>query len=216
MKGKNLILMALIAVVIGVGLILVNSSLHASGIVLTAGAIFILAGVLNMLVFLGERDSRGRTRQSVLSITFGWVASAASIVLGLAMLLFQGTFLGLVSFMMAVLIVVAALFQFFLLVYGSRPTHLSGWFYLVPMVLIGIAVYVFLLESGVRDREMLLATGIAFTIFGAATFVEGSIIGNNNRRNLRDKHTSAPDSTAKPLEQPEKADETTSENSQKA
>ena len=61
MKGRNLILMALITLIAGALMLVYRNALASHGIVIGCGILFILAGVANMTVFLGERDKR-RTR----------------------------------------------------------------------------------------------------------------------------------------------------------
>ena len=75
-----------------------------------------------MTVFLGSRDKEGRARMGAFGTAFGWIASAAAVVLGLAMLIFSKAFAAMIGFMFAVLLLFAALFQLFLLLFGSRPT----------------------------------------------------------------------------------------------
>ncbi len=147
--------------------------------------LFVAAGILNMTVFLGARDRKGRARQGALGIAFGWIASAAAVVLGLAMLIFRGTFVPIVGFMFGVLVSLTALFQFFLLIFGSRPAGLSKWFFLFPIALVGAAVYVFSCDSSTppasNELTMVTVSAISFVVFGAGTLIEGLVIGNANR-----------------------------------
>ncbi len=92
MKGRNLILMALITLIAGALMLVYRNALASHGIVIGCGILFILAGVANMTVFLGERDKDGRARMSAAGTALGWVASAAAVVLGVVMLLFRTVF----------------------------------------------------------------------------------------------------------------------------
>lgn len=138
MKGKNLLLTGLLAVLLGLVLIIFRNSLADGGIVIAAGIIFVAAGLLNMSVFLGARDKQGRARMGAFGTVFGWVASAAAVILGLAMLIFSGAFVALIGFMFAVLIIFAALFQMGLLLFGSRPHKLNSWFSSFPQFLLAV------------------------------------------------------------------------------
>lgn len=182
MKGKNLILIGVVVFVVGLLLTMFRLDLAHGGVVSLAGIIFVAAGVLNMTVFLGSRDKDGRSRMGAFGTAFGWIASAAAVVLGLSMLIFKGAFVALIGFMFGVLLLFAAIFQIFLLLFGSRPTRISNWFFLVPAVIIGAAIYIFLRKPDTAGETTdLLVTGISFMIFGVATVIEGSIIGQSNR-----------------------------------
>lgn len=187
MKGKNLILIGVLALAVGLLLAIFRSSLANGVVVRLAGIIFVGAGVLNMTVFLGSRDKEGRSRAGAFGTAFGWIASAAAVVLGLAMLIFKGTFVGFIGFMFGVLMLFGAVFQIFLLIFGSRPTHISNWFFLVPAAIIGAAIYIFLRKPDTAGETTdLLITGITFAVFGIATVIEGSMVGQSNRMILRE------------------------------
>lgn len=186
MKGRNLFIIALLAVIAGVAIVCMQHSVSANGVVLTGGALFILAGLFNMAVYMGEK--RGKSDKGPFASAFSWISSAAAVILGLCMLIFQGTFATLVAFMFGVLIAFGALFQFYLLGYGSRPAQLPGWLYVIPTALTGVAIYLFIQrEEAVPDNIVILLTGISLIVFGLATFIEGTYIGQYNRSILKGK-----------------------------
>ena len=186
MKGKNLIFAGVIALIVGVLMLIFRVQLANGGIVFAAGALFVGAGLLNMTVFLGSRDKEGRARMGAIGTAFGWIASAAAVVLGLAMLIFPKAFVALTGFMFAILLLFAALFQMFLLIFGARPHKLSNLFFIVPTVLVGAAVYIFMRKPDttgeITDMTFL---GLAFSFFGVMTIVEGSLIGKANHTLLK-------------------------------
>ena len=185
MKGKNLIFAGLAVAAVGVLMVLFRR-LADGGIVVAAGILFLGAGVLNTTVFLGSRDKQGRSRAGVLGTTLGWIASGAAVVLGLAMLIFSKAFVALTGFMFAVLLLFAAMFQLFLLLFGSRPARLSNWFFLVPTALVGAAVFIFMHKPDTAAETVVMTTtGLSFIVFGVFTVVEGSIVGGTNHALLK-------------------------------
>lgn len=188
MKGRNLFLLGLGAILLGVLLIIFRASLANGKVVLIAGTLFVVAGVMNMTVFLGSRDKNGKARMGAFGTVFGWLASAAATILGLAMLIFSTDFVAITGFMFAVLILFAALFQLFLIAFGARPTALSPWLYLVPAALVGAALYIIFLRQPTENSEhiVMLVTGISLLIFGLSTIIEGAAVGQINRQA---KHT---------------------------
>ena len=181
MKGRNLILMALVTLAIGILMIFFRYALASNSVVIGCGILFILAGVANVTVFLGSRDKNGHARMGAVGTAIGWLASAAAVVLGVVMVLFRTVFETMVGYMFAVLLLFGALFQFCLLLFGSRPVRLSSWFFLVPMALCGSAVYIFMQQPGRSDYAIMLTTGISLAFFGFMTLVESAAISSGNR-----------------------------------
>lgn len=201
MKGRKLIFTAVMAIAIGTTLILTYRSIRSTGVVISGGILFILSGVINTFASLATRDNNGQSRVNSLGMTLGWITSAAAVVLGLCMLIFQPTFINLVPFIFGVLVAFGALYQFFLLGFGARPVTLPAWLFIAPVILTAGSIYIFMQKAGVDDRLIMLVTGISFAVFGLATLIEGIFIGNHNRtlRNRRsqpadfDTHDNAPE-----------------------
>lgn len=200
MKGKNLIFTGLIALIVGIALIIFRNSLATGDVVKAAGLLFVVAGVLNVTLFLGSRNRHGEARLGVFGTAFGWIVSAGAVVLGLAMLLFSSAFVAITGFMFAVLILFCALFQMFLLFFGTRPVRLSNWFFLVPMLLIAAALFVFLRKPDeIGEHIIMIVSGCAFLVFGAATLIEGVAVGQSNRNKLRESRHSSVEAPAPEL-----------------
>lgn len=162
-------------------MIIFRNALASYSVVIGCGILFILAGVANVTVFLGSRDKNGHARIGAVGTAIGWLASAAAVVLGVVMVLFRTVFETMVGYMFAVLLLFGALFQFCLLLFGSKPVKLSSWFFLVPMALCGAAVYIFMQQPGRSDYAIMLTTGISLAFFGLMTLVEAASISAGNR-----------------------------------
>ncbi len=203
MKGRNLILMAVGTLAVGILMILFRNTLASNNVVIGCGILFILAGLANVTIFLGSRDKHGRARMGAVGTAIGWVASAAAVVLGVVMVLFRTVFETMVGYMFAVLLLFGAIFQFCLLLFGSRPVRLSSWFFLVPMALCGAAVYIFMQQPGQADYTIMLVTGCALAFFGLMTLVEAAAISSGNRVLRKQAQTPAPAPAPTPVPAPE-------------
>lgn len=199
MRGKNLLLTALIALAVGILMIIFRNALASYTVVIGCGILFILAGVVNVSIFLGARDKEGRARVGSVGTAIGWISSAAAVVLGVVMVLFRTVFEAMVGYMFGILLIFAALFQFCLLLFGSRPIRLSNWWFLAPMALCGAAVYIFLQQPGRSDYAIMLTTGISLAFFGLVTLLQSVAISNGHRK-LRKQ----PESPAIAAPEPEK------------
>lgn len=195
MKGKNLLLSAIIIAVAGIIMIITHATVNTQGLAIACGIMFILAGVVDIFVFMNRRPRQSAknaaatpeqtaagngaapapARQSVLSTFFGWLTMVGSIVLGLSMLIFRDTFSGVIAFMFAILVAFGALMQLYILLFGTRPARLSPYFYIAPLLLAGASAYLFTLEASADDPLLMLVSGIAFTFFGVVTLVEGLV-----------------------------------------
>lgn len=201
MKGRNLFLIALLVLIAGIVLVCLKHIVNANGVVITGGILFILAGLFNLAVFMNSKGE-GKAEKGPFSAAFSWISSAAAVILGLCMLIFQGTFATLVAFMFGVLIAFGALFQFYLLGFGSRPARLPGWFYIVPTALAAVAIYLFIQrDEAVPDDVVILLTGISLIVFGGATLAESVIIGQYNRRMVKEAKSAKKEGPAKIEEQ---------------
>lgn len=211
MKGRNLFLTALLAIAAGIALIFFKDVINSRMLVTVGGIFFIATGVINMGIFLGSRDKEGKARQGFMSNAFGWGASSASVLLGLAMLIFNDRFVGLVNFMFAVLIAVAALYQLFLLLFGARPVRLPGWLFIGVVLLTIGAVWLFIPSAYTTDANVMLTTGISFIVFGATTLIESFFIGSANRQARKEdearSHEVSEGEEEKKPEEPKKEEE---------
>lgn len=201
MKGRSLILSAILILAAGLILILTYKTTKTDGIVMVGGVLFIVAGLLNIFTYLGERPSKkeidearreGREprQRSSLSSVLAWTSSSAAVILGLSMLLFTPTFSTLVPFAFALLITFGAIYQFYLLAIGTRPLRLPAWLFIVPVLMLGAAIYVFMQKPGDDNDEQLimLISGIAFTLMSVTMFIESILIGSANREQLAKAH----------------------------
>ncbi len=184
MKGRNLVFTSALILVAGIILIITRQSINSDGIVTSGGILFILAGLLNILAFDGMRrktEGKREAARGMMSSTFNWLSSAAAIMLGICMLIFKSTFISLVPAMFGILVAFAAFYQLYVLAVGVRPNILPVWFYIVPMGLAGTAVYLFTLKPVESDLVIMLTTGIALAVFGAAGVAEGLYLGYMRR-----------------------------------
>lgn len=205
MKGRNLIFTALLVLTAGIILILLRNSIHSEGVVTAGGILFIVAGLLDLLVF---ESGRRRQERRPLTTAFNWITSAAAVILGLSMLIFRSTFAGLIPFMFGILIAFTALYQVYLLAYASRPVMLPGWLYIAPLLLAAASVYLFMQKALVDDVLIMVISGAALTLFGVAMLVEGAMLGHYHRH-----PQTVPSATARKDTAPAAADSTSSTSS---
>lgn len=205
MKGKTLFITALMVLAVGIVLCLTHNDIKSSGVVICGGILFIFAGLLNILnvVEYKSQSSSGNSvayvkQKTTFSKALGWLMTVACVVLGLVMLVFTPTFIKLVPLTFGLLVACCALLQFYILIWGVRPVVLTPWLYFVPVVILGLAIYVFTLEAGTQDALIMLLTGIALSVFGVGTIAEAIMIASKRRKNLKAGKEAAANKTESP------------------
>ncbi len=170
MKGRTLTLLGILAGIVAAALIIARNSITPAGVVLTGGTLFILAGICNAIVV-------SRNRTSTIGRSFGYTANAASIVLGICMMVFVDSFVPLVSFIFGVLVALFAIWQFYVLASGVKPYRLAAWLYVFPIALLGIAAYIIFGKASLEAFPIILSTGIAVAVLALGCLVEGGLLG---------------------------------------
>lgn len=180
MKGRTLTLFGIMAAIAAVALIIAHEYITPQGVVLTGGILFILAGLANIIaISRGKASSMGRL--------FGYMASAASIVFGICMIVFLPSFVPLVTFIFGILIGLLALWQFYILAAGSKPYVLAAWLYVFPIILTVVAVYVLVTKSDAQPLPIILTTGISLAVLALGLLIEGPMLGAARRLALKPK-----------------------------
>lgn len=192
MKGKSSILSSVLILALGVVMIIINKSLKASGVVMCGGILFLLASLFNVFNLMSEDR---RLRVSMISQVFGWICSIAGIILGLCMLVFDATFIPLIPYIFGLLLALASVFHFFVLSISYRPVMFPGWMYLFPVVILAGGVWVFFMNAGTSDPQMMIVTGAGLNVFSVAVFIEAGFLHVYNK--AQREAASAPKTSAK-------------------
>lgn len=167
MKGKSLFLMSIPALIAGIAMIITYRSISSIGVIITCGVLFIAAGAGSLLLMHG-----GGTRKAF-TVALTRFTGAASILLGLSMLLFRETFTAIVPYMFGILVALQALYMFYILSASHERKVLPGWLYVLATALGGAAAYLFIQTPGPEsdDSTIMLVTGISLTVFGLAVLL---------------------------------------------
>lgn len=183
MKGRTLLLTAIPTLVVAVIMLITYDRILSEGVVIAAGILFILMGVLNVISYEDDRR-RGNVKPSVWAAVLSRLTSAAAIILGLSMVVFRDTFTSMVPFIFGMLACFGALHQLYLLARGSWPVKLPVWLYAAPAALVGCATYLFMadVEADDADAAIMLTTAIALAVFGVATVIEAWLMRAAGRK----------------------------------
>ncbi|MDE6397385.1 MAG: DUF308 domain-containing protein [Muribaculaceae bacterium] len=182
MKSTTSLLTGILILAIGVILIICRSQITGSGIVTVAGILFLVTGIVNLILYVTQKDSEGRKRTRGVAALFGWLVSIATIILGLCMLIFNSTFNSMIAFLFGVLVAFGALMLLYAIVFGIRRVMKTPvWTFIFPLAMAGLAAGIFPQKTGAgEDATVMLLTGISLIVFGVAGIVFGSLIASGN------------------------------------
>ncbi len=179
MKGRSLSILGIIAAAVGVVFILACNTIDMHTLAIIVGAIFVASGLIDLTVFGVSPDKDNRASMSFLSCV-------TSIVFGITMLVYADDFVHIMPFMLSMLIGASAVWQFVTLALAARPYQLPAWLYLFPLVLVGGAIYLFIIKDSQDNRLLMLSSGIAIAVIGAGCIIEGSVLGVARRRHNKE------------------------------
>lgn len=182
MKSTTSLLSGILILAIGVILIICRTQITGSGIVTVAGLLFLVTGIINIVLYVTQKDPEGHRRTRGIAALFGWLVSVATIILGLCMLIFNSTFNSMIAFLFGVLVAFGAIMLLYAIIFGIRRVmKVPAWTYLFPLAMAGLAAGIFPQKTGAgEDATVMLLTGISLIVFGVAGIVYGSLIASGN------------------------------------
>lgn len=178
MKSKAAIWSSVVLLIIGVTLIVMHDRDNLLGtIVLIAGIMFILPSLINMIMLIreGRRRSAGVRRsddRGAVSRAVGWVSSIGGLGLGIAMILSPQTFVSILVYIFAGVMVLGGIYHFYILSRAYRPIIFPGWLYILPAALVAGGAVILFSDMKYDTPSVMLITGIALVVFSSATFLE--------------------------------------------
>lgn len=183
MKATTSFLTGLLVLAAGIVLIICNKLITQSGIITVAGILFVLTGIINLILYVNQKDENGKPKVNGITKVFGWLVSLAAMILGLCMLIFNPTFARMVPFIFGILILFGGVVLIYALVTaGKRYGTVSGWLYIFPAALVILALVVFFQNTTGSDSRILILTGSALLTFGVGCFVTGMVMAMGAHR----------------------------------
>lgn len=172
-NSKSSVTTGLVTILAGVVLLISSNEMTSKGIIILAGILFIAAGILNIILTLSSRNDDGTRRVGTIRLILTITVSAAAAVFGLSMLWWTTTFTSLIPLVFAVMLLIAAVIQFYVLAIGTRPLKLPGWFYALPAAQVVCAIVVYCQAAGAGDKVIMVTSGVSLIIFGVTSFLIG-------------------------------------------
>lgn len=197
------LLTGILIFVIGAVLIICNKMVTGHGVIVLAGILFLITGVINLVLYVTRRTADGQRLNTGLSHVLGWLVSVAAIILGLSMLFFETTFNSLIPFIFGVLVFFGALMLIINMLFGVRKLiKVPVWMWLFPFVIVVLGVIVITRRATVDDSLIMILTGASMLLFGLGAVVLGAMVSGAKRsvvkginRNTDISATSIPDAT---------------------
>lgn len=185
-KTKKIsLLTGIIIFVIGIILIVFNKSITGHSIIVIGGILFLITGIINTILFSSHRykpNEPKNNNEPLMNIIMSWFVSIASIILGVCMLIFTDTFSKMIPVIFAILIFFGAVILALSMLVGIRKIlKVPGWTWIFPCSIVITGIITLFEEASINDPLIMILTGIAMTLFGIGSFIEGILVAGANR-----------------------------------
>lgn len=171
------ILTGILILAIGVILIICNKLITGRGVVVVAGILFLITGIINVVMYVTRRDDNGRHINRGLSLFMGWLVSVGAMILGICMLVFISTFIVMVPFIFGLLIFFGAVMLAFTYVFNVRKVlRVPGWLWFGPVIMVILGIITITRKADVSDPLIMILTGVSMIIFGLSGLILSAIV----------------------------------------
>ena len=203
-KTKKVSLIAGVLIfAIGLVLILCNKSITGEGVIVLAGVLFLLTGIVNVILYSTHKSEPGEKQIPTYSVFLGWLMSIAAIILGVCMLIFTKTFGTMIPVIFGILIFFGAVVLSLTMLRGVRKVlKVPGWTWIFPIAMVGLGVATILQEANANDPLIMILTGVSMILFGLGAGVVGILVSGATKGVKRQIEESAATKTEK-KEKPE-------------
>lgn len=183
-KQKTIsLLTGILILAVGVILIICNKMITGQGVVVLAGILFMLTGIVNIVLYVTRRNAEGKHVNSVLSMIFGWLVSIAAIILGICMLCYEETFRSLIPFIFGLLIFFGAVTIAVSFIVGLRKAmKIPDWIWLSPVVMVILGVITLLQDSTLNEPLVMILTGSSLIVFGLTAVIVCGLVADARRK----------------------------------
>lgn len=173
---KNSILTGVITLAVGITLIICNKMISGLLVVTLAGILFILAGILNLLIYVMRKDAAGKRINSGFTFFLGWFVSIAAIVLGVSMLVFTDTFNHFVPLVFGLFLFLGAAMLCYVMLFVVRKLFkVPGWLWAFPIAMLILGIIVITRNPQQDDALIMILTGSALAVYGMASLFIASL-----------------------------------------
>lgn len=180
---RSSLLAGVLILAIGIILIVCNKMISGSGIIVLAGILFILTGIINLIVFVTRKTADGLPINSGFNLFIGWLVSIAAIILGICMLVFTPTFTALVPYIFGILIFFGALVLAYAFIFGVRKQFkIPGWLWIFPLAILILGIVVITRSHIGNDSLIMILSGSAMITFGFGAVIVSALLAGARRQ----------------------------------
>lgn len=175
MKSKTYFIVACVAALLSLLLFIWHNAISSRAIICIIAGVFNLAGVLTLIA--GVR-TRGRSLARALTI----ISSVAAVVGATLLLIFSDEVSAWMPELMSMAVAVAAMWHTVVILRRPISTmdHIQ-WLLIAPAILVGEAVYLWLLPNE-SDPQVMTAMGVAAAVVAMVSAIEGFLLRHAGQR----------------------------------
>lgn len=181
MKNSRFSAVYLAALIIGAILIIANGSDHLyQGIVITIGVLVLVTSGYMLISSFARRN-----RPDLTGVQHPWylyVAGVAGLAFGIWLLCMPGFFIGAAVYTFGVMMVIVGFLQVLFIYAGKRKATMSGWWYLIPWLVIAAGFVVIFIGPAKLGKVANIITGVALAVYGVNGLLSVGTSSVKNRR----------------------------------
>ena len=180
------LLTGMLILAVGIVLIICNKMITGRGVVVLAGILFLITGIINLILYVTRKDENGQNINKGFSLFFGWLVSIAAMILGICMLVFTTTFNAMIPFIFGLLIFFGAIMLAFTFVFHVRKiVNVPGWLWIAPLAMIVLGIITLTRKPEIADPLIMILTGVSMVIFGVTGALLGILVTGATRRRVQ-------------------------------
>lgn len=172
MKPRNFLLTYLFTLIGGILLVIFNKSSNLlETVVIIIGILFIIASLLSVGTALFSRPTQPEVKDKLLTKISVIIPALAALIFGILLVSMPGFFSSWVIYTFAVMMILLGLIQLLFMGFSIRTLGTSGWYLVVPLIIIATGVICIVMGSEKVANAINMLTGIALIVYSLNGFI---------------------------------------------
>ena len=172
MRSNNW-LTAVIVLTVGILLVVWHNRIDVlNWIVVIVGLGLVVPGLYSLISAFARAGSKSAKKDEYSAGRSTIIASLGALALGVWMIVSPGFFVELLAYMFGAILIVYGVFHIVFLSVCSRPYIMPGWYYIIPVLMIGAGVVILATSVRTMNSVVVLISGIALIASAFNTMLE--------------------------------------------
>ena len=190
MKAKTALIVSILIMVAGIILTIVHTMNVFTYIIVSLGIAFIIPAFYNIAKISTEEADITEGVGDKFHRYSGLVSSVGSVILGIIMIGWSGSFEVFLPMIFGIILVLGACFHSFIMALALRPVRLPIWLFSMPIILLALGlVILFVNQNTLTPPTIVLMSGIGLIIFAINSWIELWVMRKINQARAAEAET---------------------------